>query len=334
MDMDDLPDLLDGPPPGGDDLRAIVGRARSRGRRTMVGVAGGVAVVALAGGTAIGWGVWSGPGKGSGIEVISGAATPAAGTTSGGGGQGRAGTATPPGSGDAAGGGTSGTGPSIAVTEPTPPAPLKKVFVRQANGITVRGFTTNVASYTGCSLPVESRNLEAEISSQGMVGTVYGGPTASSGLVDEVHVYEVGQAEGSPAWVVVVGTEPGVANVKVNFTGGAVDQMAPVDGWSVLVAPASGQGASVGGLDATGPSGASVALIPLTTSTAVPVTPPFAQPACVCNLPVAVPGATSSGGAGSSSGATRPKLLPSRCPTPTPTPQSPAPGSTGANTNG
>lgn len=130
---------------------------------------------------------------------------------------------------------------SSAIAEPVGAA-LTPVFNRQANGIDIRGFLVGSppappAGVVTCA-GIGPR-FQAELSTQKMVGIAGSGfvPQQLGPMILTEQPSVLGEAEGDPVAVVVVETNPSVANVRMDFTGGNKDEMQPVKGWSVLAAP-------------------------------------------------------------------------------------------------
>jgi hypothetical protein len=213
--------LLDDGAGGPDELRAIVARAGRRMWWRSAAVAGAVAIVA---GGGVGYAV-SGTG-GSARQVV--ATAPAS--------QGSA-TNAPSASGTRAAGGS-----SIAVPEAST---FTHLFTRQAGGVEIRGFLVS----SPLMLPVGAAStcgsfgssFQAEVSTSGMVATQTNGFAVSpaTGPILSAQGTIAGVREGDPVALVVVETEQQVAKVRMDFTGGATDEMAPVKGWSVLAAAAT-----------------------------------------------------------------------------------------------
>lgn len=217
--------LLSGPEPGPDELRAIVSRASKRRWRT-VGVA---AVVALAAGGGIGYGLSD---HGGGLQTVV-AGSPSSGSNVS--------------SGAAAG--------SLAM--PGFSQKLTRLFVRDANGVTIRGYRPTVqppVPASGCYL---ASQFLAEASTRYAVGQVFGvAYPGHSSSIQGVEAGVVGVAEQDPVYVVTVNTSPGVTEVKMSFTHGGTDQMAPVQSWAALAAgPGGNLAGSVGTLQALGAGG-------------------------------------------------------------------------------
>jgi hypothetical protein len=217
---------------GPDELRAIVTKAGRTMRLRAAAVAG---VVAVAAGGGVGYAV-SATG-GSSKQVV--ATSPLAGRSPSS--SGESGAPAAPGASSSQSEGA----PSIALPAP---ARFTRLFVRQANGVSIRGYLIasplmsplagNGTAYCGT---LGSR-LQAEVSTTDMVGVVGSGFVAQrpgSAILD-AEPSVAGEAEGDPVAVVVVQTGSAVAKVRMDFTGGGSDQMAPVQGWSALAAPAPG----------------------------------------------------------------------------------------------
>lgn len=241
--FDDLPGAAgarpgpDEPPPGPDELRAIVARSGRHHRR---GAAVGMAVTLIVGGAA--------------GYLISGRSTAASTTV--------AVTGSPPTTSGVVShsvhsGGASGAAGSSSYT------PL---FTRTAGRVTIRGFLTNFpeimgapARPPGCE-PVGPPSFQAELSTEKMVGNARGLATADrTKPISAMMTTVIGDAEGDPTATVVVATGPRVAKVRVAFTSGATDDMTPVQGWVTLAGgvpgPQTSAPPSVGTLTAMDASG-------------------------------------------------------------------------------
>lgn len=225
MEPEDIPvhDLLgvgSAPPPGPDELRAIVTRA-GRKRWATAAVA---ATLALGLGLGVGF-------------AASGHSSPATQTATG------AAAAKQPSGG--AGTPNPATGSAFSSSGGTSSARLhlNKLFTRTTGDVTIRAFLLNFPQISGlpASCGMQGAHLQVEVSSADMVGVVGAGPTAvdrtqpASAIWSEV----VGTAEGAPTAVVIAATGPGVAQVSMSLAGKTVDQMAPVQGWVALAAPVS-----------------------------------------------------------------------------------------------
>ena len=205
---------------GPEELREIVARAGRRMRVRSAAVAGAVALVA---GGGVGYAVSQ-----TGSPAQKGVATaPVSGNGS-----------RSQGSYGAAGGAAPGSS-SIAVPAGVQFTP---VFNRQANGVDIRGFligfpTRPPAGAATC--PGIGPRFQAELSTQKMVGIAGSGfvPEQLGPMVLTEQPSLVGEAEGDPVAAVVVQTNPSVAKVRMEFTGGNTDEMQPVKGWSALAAP-------------------------------------------------------------------------------------------------
>ncbi|HET7523931.1 MAG TPA: hypothetical protein VFJ79_07300, partial [Acidimicrobiales bacterium] len=140
-------------------------------------------------------------------------------------------------------------GPSISGAFPAP-SKFSRLFTRQANGVDIRAFVVSspgiqpLSPATGVAAPacITMSRLQAELSTPGMVAMAGGGGFVTQqpgAAIVDVAPAIVGEAEGDPVAVVVVMTGPAVAKVRMSFSGGATDEMAPREGWAVLAAPAS-----------------------------------------------------------------------------------------------
>jgi hypothetical protein len=120
---------------------------------------------------------------------------------------------------------------------------LTHAFTRTANGVEIRAYETPSralppAATPSCSI-VSAPRLEAEVSTDKAVGTLSSGFLASNGTgaVKELSGDVFGVAEGDPVGIVVASASSSVKSVRVTFTGGATDQMAPSAGWVALAGP-------------------------------------------------------------------------------------------------
>lgn len=245
--MDDG-DLLDGPPGGPDELRAIVARAGRHRRRAVLGAAGVAGGVALVAGGLIGYAASSRPSNGHTLVAGATATTaPAVG--------GRGATPESP----AAGANVSSPAQGGYPTTVYPiGGALRHLFTRSVGNIEIRGLLpATTSAYPVCS---SGPGLLAEVSTPAMVGTatlLTPSTTSGAGLLG-AQLEILGQREDAPAAVVVVHTGTSVADVTVTFLGSDRDRMAPVSGWSALAADvpvgaeASGVTAEVQALDGAG----------------------------------------------------------------------------------
>jgi hypothetical protein len=295
MEPEDLPlhDLLgdDDVPPSTDDLRSIVSRARRRSRK----IAALAATGALVAGGAVGGGIGyasSNHGNGSSSLVSAGAPNPGA----SGGSSGSSASSTrlfPVGAG--------GSFTSLGVSG----ANLESLFTRTANGVDIRAFhvTGGPVAFGQAACGLRVAQVQAEVSTAKMVGTIDSFGSATSGAVTSTTGQVVGAAEGDPTAVVLASTASTVTSVRVAFAGGASDRMTPVDGWVVLAGPVSSSlannGGSVGALTAYNASGAVVATtavtdgltaLPNMVCAACPAGPPHLVPGSSTNQPVKLPG--------------------------------------------
>jgi len=246
--------LGDGDVSGSDDLHAIVARAGRRMRWRAAALAG---VVAVAAGGGVGYAVSTT--GGSARQVV--ATSPASGSST------RASSQAPSGA-QIAG------GPSAALPEPNR---FTRLFTRQANGIDIRGYLVatplmmplSSAGSTECG--TAGSHFQAEVSTPDMVATAGSGFVVQQlgSMILSEQTTVVGDAEGDPVAVVVLQTNSAVSKVRMDFTGGATDEMTPVQGWAVLAAPAawfqSGKVTqeTVGTLTALDSSGHSLATTPV-----------------------------------------------------------------------
>ncbi|MDQ3462401.1 MAG: hypothetical protein M3471_05120 [Actinomycetota bacterium] len=145
------------------------------------------------------------------------------------------------------------------------PEPLDQLFLRTTgDGVAVRAYRHQVVGRAPCpegqecppSPPVEclpSELLLAELSNSGSIGPRHPLPvfTEPQGRdLDLLHSGVFGGRERSPAQWVAVLTGPDVALVRATFAGGSVDEMAPVDGYSVLARGIDLSDVPAGGADA------------------------------------------------------------------------------------
>ncbi len=238
-------DILDGPGGGVDELRSIVARAGRRRRRSVVGIAAATAAAALLAGGGIGYAVSD---HGSGSQAVVSGGQPQTGnradqpTTH----QPGTGTATAPEVGTGQGGG-SPVGGSDGSAIGIPSARLTRIFTRTVGDVTVRGYQRADAPLaTACAY--QFSGLEAEVSTPDIAGVASSlavlpaaaSSTASPKGIESATAERLGEQEGAPVDVVIVHSTGAVAQVEARFTNGtaATDHMAPIQGWSVLVAPA------------------------------------------------------------------------------------------------
>ena len=136
------------------------------------------------------------------------------------------------------------------------------LFVRRRSGAVVRAFTVaGGGRATGCA---PGPTLLAEVSDARAVGELAVAralpPEPVGAALDVVAATVVGARERAPVVVVVAHTVRAVSRVAMRTDGGGADEMAPVDGWVVLVgAEPTGRPLAPGGtavaLTVTGPSG-------------------------------------------------------------------------------
>jgi hypothetical protein len=221
--LDYLLDGPTGPTPGRDELLAIVARSRAR-RFRVVAVGLAVTLVVGAGG---GWLVGSASGNSSGGTTLAEGGSPT--TRVAAGALPAAGVAVAPGA-----FGAEVSGP-----------PFIKRFVRTTgDGVTLRAYEVpgsgGVLPLLPCggngSSTVETLppSLDVEVSTASVADQVYSGFAPYEAPFQSISESTIGVAEGAPVWVVTVRIAPSVATVKVTFSDGRTDQMAPIAGWAVL----------------------------------------------------------------------------------------------------
>jgi hypothetical protein len=293
MDSDDLPvhDLLGvgtESSPGPDQLRAIVTRAGRRRRRV---AAAGMAAALLVG-AAVGWAVADHSSSGPDTATATAPAPSTQGPTSS--------AANPVGRGAAA-------SPAIGVD---PAARLTPVATRSAGPVTIRVFRTTgptpAAVAGGCGVALST--FQIEVSTARMVGTTLSAIPSSRPTqpVDDVESRVVGVAEGNPTAVVTAMTSAKVALVRMSYSGGAVDEMAPIDGMVFLAGPVpdAATAGTAGTLTAVDPAGRTLSTTSVTPSDALGGLA-FGCPA-ICPstgvLPVPAPAASSPSSASSVAG--------------------------------
>lgn len=216
------------PPPGPDELRAIVARSGRHHRRA---AAVGMAATLVVGGVA-GYLIDRRSTAPATTVAVTGAPSTISGAISG-----------PVPLGGVSGGDGTVTFGSSGYTA---------LFTRTAGPVTIRGFLTGFpaslpgpAQSPGCQ-PVAPPAFQAELSTAKMVGDAQGYGTADrTKPVSALTTTVVGQAEGDPTAVVVAAAGAGVTKIRVAFTGGATDEMAPAHGWVTLAAGIAGLPASV-----------------------------------------------------------------------------------------
>ena len=240
-----LPGSEDEPPPGPNELRAIVARSGRHHRRA---AAIGMAATLIVGGLA-GYLITARSTTRTTTVAATGSSPSTTGATSG-----------PvylrgaPTTGTAIGSGTPGS------------SRYSLAFTRTAGGVTIRGLLTNFPQPAGAPTggpvcrPVGPPSFQAELSTAKMVGDAPGLGTADrTKPISAVTGTVTGQPEGDPTAAVVAAAGPGVAKVRVVFTGGATDEMAPVQGWVTLAAgipfDAAVSPTPIGTLTALDPSG-------------------------------------------------------------------------------
>jgi hypothetical protein len=282
-------DLLSGPEPGPNELRAIVSRASRRRWRT-VAVA---AVVALGAGGGIGYGVSNNSG---------GAQTVVAGSSN-------SGTSVPGYGGFSPMIGSSVNGStSSPIAMPAFAQKLTRLFVRDAGGVSIRGYLTEFNGSVPSSACFPYPRFQAEVSTKYTVGQAGGGlfDVNSTAPIKGAEADLIGMQEQDPVYVVIIDASAGVANLKMTFTGGGSDEMAPAQSWAALAAelpasalpPASKIPGPVGTLQALGANGQ--VLQTMSVNLGPNPTPQPAQ-SCFCP-PIASGSGASRGGASSGSG--------------------------------
>ena len=266
-----------GPPAGREELVAIVARSGRRRARTM---AAGMAATLVIGG-AVGWAVR--PGRTTAGTPIA-AGQPATSTTVA-----------------ASSGLILGGSVATAVAGPITSHgfTFTKKFVRTTgDAVTIRAYQEGTANPAVRSVCGFVPGLTAEVSTADVAGSTGGGFSAAAPApFQSVSANAIGLMEGAPVGVVTVRTDAAVAQVRVTFADGKTDQMAPVDGWSVLaqktsVAPA-GQATfptgTVQALDASGKVIGTSALTEPMPPKMLPVRPPFPVPAATGPAPSSTP---------------------------------------------
>jgi len=251
-----LADPEPGPPPSADTLTDIVARYRHRRTRAL----GAALVVALLAGPAVGFAVGRAGHHGSGqtVATAAGGGTPIP----------RQDTANGQSfSASWASGGMAWSGPGPG----DPPRPTRLFLRDSADGIRVRAYLQDFpvvgepGEPAGC---VPKQFLDAQVSDDAMAANAQAPLFTTTPAPDPVTVLgtqAVGEMEGSPAAVISIRTAATVARVKATFTGGGVDEMAPVDGWAVLAGhrPPASQQQSPGTLTAFDAAGRVLATVDL-----------------------------------------------------------------------
>ena len=208
-----------GPAAGRDELHAIV--ARSGQRRTRLAAAGMIGTLAI--GAIAGW------------AASSRRATRTTSLAAGGS------TTTIPALREAVRGAAGG---GIAFDGNGGPAMTKKFVRTTTDGVSIRGYEWDGSKGMSPSCGV-FLGFQAEVSTADIVGvgSAFVG-SSNTAPFTSISPMTLGDIEKAPVRVVTVKTGAGVAQVRVTFADGKTDQMAPVDGWSVLASklPAANAG--------------------------------------------------------------------------------------------
>lgn len=125
---------------------------------------------------------------------------------------------------------------------------LAKFFNRDAGAVKIRAFRADIDAPITAGPPwwepaewcFPNGIVQADVSSDDMVGIATGSVYAQrrdSSVGGTLSV--IGIAEGAPQWVLVAQSTSDAATLRARFPGGGTDEMAPVDGMAVLVAPAA-----------------------------------------------------------------------------------------------
>lgn len=226
-----------GPPPGADELRAIV----SKVRRRWPGLIVGPLVAALGAGLGIGFAVSNH--SSSHAQNVSTETPSASGSNS-----------EAPQTGAASTGGSN----SSAIVSPFGGTQrLNPLFNRTVGDIEIRGYSILTpksempAALPQCSVAFGPR-FQVEVSTLKAVGTTtagsfYYGPRApASGAIFDIEYSVFGVAEGEPVLVVTAQVGKNVASVReTGFNSGATDDMAPIQGFVALAGPTTAPSTSV-----------------------------------------------------------------------------------------
>jgi len=134
---------------------------------------------------------------------------------------------------------------------------MKKLFARTtADGVTVRGYLqTNSGPVPQPMCPTNqwcppaecnpTSFFNAEVSNNDAV-SMGGNPVFPlDAAADNRGEVPLGQMEGSPASVFMVQTNDQVTNVRATWSDGAVDEMAPVDGWALVAHQGAASSSSI-----------------------------------------------------------------------------------------
>ena len=221
-------------PPGPDELRAIVAKAKRRWWGLIVGPL----AVALAGGLGIGYAVSNhGASHAQNVATESPAASGNAATSAG-----------------VSSSSQSSSPAYVGSSEGT--AKFTPLFTRTVGDIDIRGFEIPgpklpvPAAPPQCTITIGPR-FEAEVSTPKMVGVAssgffyLGGASPSTSALSDVQASVLGVAEGEPVVVITAQVGRNVASVReTGFSGGASDEMAPVQGWVALAGPTAAPSAA------------------------------------------------------------------------------------------
>lgn len=303
---DDLPlQDLAGPsgelPPGPHELQGIVRRAGRHYRRA---AALGMAATLVVGG-------------GAGY-LIANRSTPAATTVA----VGTSGTTTTVPAGLQSGApSTEATGGGLSTTFNGALPLWTPLFTRVAGPVTIRAFLTNYPqppAPTGLPAncgPFGPPQFQAELSTARMVGDASGflSPDRTKPISGATTMV-MGATEGDPTIAVVAAAAPGVATVRMTFTGGTTDRMTPVHGWVTLAAEVgtlpSSPTTAVGTLTALDASGRVLATQAVTMANGEPISSgcatPCPEPPSPTGPATAVP-TTNAGGTSTSTFLTTPR---------------------------
>jgi len=221
-----------------DSFREVMVRYRKGRTRALIGALVAVTLLGPAVGMAVGRATAPRP-----VQVATGGASGAATSRSSGGSGGSGGST------ESHGAGVVGALPKFQA----PPSP-KRLFVRTtADGVSIRAYlhqnplvqgeaqcVTDRGS-TPCPTPPPEcappdTQLQTGLSDDGAVdfGYVPVNPVASAGPLVVLQASYFGAMEGDPAAWVALKADGSVAQVRVRYSDGATDEMAPVEGYAVL----------------------------------------------------------------------------------------------------
>src|SRR5439155_4082017 len=146
---------------------------------------------------------------------------------------------------------TSTTEPTVTGA-PGPNPATRKLFTRTANGVTARGEVLsfdpcrpatigdvgNPSPLKGCPGLPQTLSLQATLTNEFAVGRAYLAPEARPVPSDVVPALDVGlfgtEEQAQSSWV-ALRVASDVVLVRATFADGAVDEMAPVEGWALLL---------------------------------------------------------------------------------------------------